>query len=85
MAININSIKCPQCGAFLPIEEGRTKCFCSYCGSGIAITNDNEDYFRHGNEFYFTDSYNLIWPATLPAFFMGGYPTEHIYIYGRTH
>ena len=50
MAIKMNSIKCPECNATLPIEEGRSQCFCSYCGAKIIITNENEHIYRHINE-----------------------------------
>lgn len=46
MAIKLNSVKCPDCGASLPVEEGRTQVFCSYCGTKIIITNENEHIFR---------------------------------------
>ena len=42
MALKMNSIKCPDCGASLPIEEGRTQIFCSYCGSKVIVTDENE-------------------------------------------
>lgn len=50
MAIKINVLKCPRCGADLPIEEGREKRFCSYCGTPIIITNENEHIHRHIDE-----------------------------------
>lgn len=50
MAIKVNVIKCPQCGADLPFEEGKKQMFCSYCGSKIVITNENEYVHRHINE-----------------------------------
>lgn len=50
MAITINAIKCPSCGADLPIEEGREKIFCSFCGTPIVLTNENEYIYRHIDE-----------------------------------
>ena len=50
MAIKLNSVKCPECGAMLPIEEGRTQVFCSYCGAKVIITNENEHIYRHIDE-----------------------------------
>lgn len=50
MAITINSVKCPGCGADLPIEEGRTQIFCSYCGTKVIVTNENEHIYRHIDE-----------------------------------
>lgn len=50
MALQFNSVKCPECGASLPIEEGRTQVFCSYCGAKVIVTNDNEYIYRHIDE-----------------------------------
>lgn len=50
MAIKFNSVKCPDCGATLPIEEGRNQMFCSYCGSSIIVTNENEYIYRNIDE-----------------------------------
>ena len=47
MAVKFTSVKCPECGANLPIEEGREKMFCSYCGTQIIMTNENEHTYRH--------------------------------------
>lgn len=50
MAITIKTIKCPECGASLDIEEGRNQCFCTYCGCKIALSNENEYIYRHIDE-----------------------------------
>ena len=50
MAITINLIKCPSCGADLKAEEGREKMFFSYCGAQIILTNENEHIYRHIDE-----------------------------------
>ena len=50
MAIKFTSVKCPECGATLPIEEGREQIFCSYCGSKIIMTNENEYIYRKVDE-----------------------------------
>ena len=42
MAVKFTSVKCPDCGAVLPIEEGRNQVFCSYCGSKIIMTNEED-------------------------------------------
>ena len=47
MAVKITSVKCPECGAALQIENGREQIFCSYCGAKILITNENEYIIRH--------------------------------------
>lgn len=50
MAISFISVKCPECGATLEIEEERKQIFCSYCGTKIMIQNDNEHIYRHVDE-----------------------------------
>lgn len=50
MAIKFISVKCPECGANLPMEEGRTEMFCSYCGTKVIMSNDNEHIYRHIDE-----------------------------------
>ena len=50
MAVKFTSVKCPDCGAVLPIEEGRNQVFCSYCGSKIIMTNENEYVYCHIDE-----------------------------------
>lgn len=42
MSINLISLKCPECGATLQVEEDRKECFCSYCGNRVIVQNDNE-------------------------------------------
>ena len=46
MAIKLVSMKCPECGAVLDVEEGRKQIFCSYCGNKIIIDNENEFIYR---------------------------------------
>ena len=50
LPISLISVKCPDCGHALHVEEGRTQAFCSYCGSKIIINNENEYVFRHIDE-----------------------------------
>lgn len=50
MAVKFTSVKCPECGASLPIEEGRERIFCSYCGTPVIMTNENEKIIRHVDE-----------------------------------
>lgn len=50
MGIQFVSVKCPECGAALNIEEGREQIFCSYCGTKIMVHNDNEHIYRHIDE-----------------------------------
>ena len=50
MAVNLISLKCPECGAALKIEKGRKQCFCSYCGARILLDNDHEYIYREINE-----------------------------------
>lgn len=42
MSINLISLKCPECGATLQVEEDRKECFCSYCGNRVIVQNENE-------------------------------------------
>lgn len=35
--VKIISLKCPECGADISIEEGHKQCFCQYCGAKILI------------------------------------------------
>lgn len=50
MAIKFISVKCPECKANLPMEEGRKEMFCSYCGTKVIMYNDNEYIYRHIDE-----------------------------------
>lgn len=50
MAINIISIKCPDCGASLDVNGSLSQIYCTYCGAKIIITNDNEHIYRHIDE-----------------------------------
>lgn len=50
MAIQIVSVKCPDCGATLEIEGGREFAYCSYCGSKVMMKNDNEYVYRNIDE-----------------------------------
>lgn len=44
------SVKCPECGATLNIEEGREQAFCTYCGTKVLLHNENEYIYRHIDE-----------------------------------
>ena len=46
MAIQFISVKCPECGAELSVENGREFAYCSYCGTKVIISNDNEHIYR---------------------------------------
>ena len=46
MAIQFVTIRCPECGADLQIEDGREYAFCTYCGAKVIIANDNEHILR---------------------------------------
>lgn len=47
MAIRLESIKCPDCGANVPMENGKSPKFCSYCGASLLLVNDNEHVYRY--------------------------------------
>lgn len=42
--MKIISLKCPECGADIDIEEGHKQCFCKYCGTKILIDDGNSTY-----------------------------------------
>lgn len=42
MSLQLISLKCPECGATLNIEDGHKQIYCSYCGAKIYINNENE-------------------------------------------
>lgn len=42
MAVKFISIKCPECGANLVMEQDRKVMFCSYCGRKIMMVDENE-------------------------------------------
>ena len=50
MGYKLISIKCPDCGQTLTIEENRTQAFCTYCGAKVLISNENEYVFRQVDE-----------------------------------
>lgn len=50
MAIKLISVKCPECGASLDVEENRNQAFCTYCGTKILVNNENEHIYRHIDE-----------------------------------
>ena len=50
MAYKLISVKCPDCGQTLSIEENRTQAFCTYCGAKVLISNENEYVFRQVDE-----------------------------------
>lgn len=43
------SLKCPECGANLVIEEGRSFCFCQYCGCKIMLDDEKQEYTINKN------------------------------------
>jgi uncharacterized Zn finger protein (UPF0148 family) len=50
MSITFVSIKCPECGAEIPIEEGRKCVFCSYCGTKVFANDDDKQDSRQSDE-----------------------------------
>ncbi|WP_024865689.1 zinc ribbon domain-containing protein [Butyrivibrio sp. FCS014] len=50
MAIHFVSVKCPDCGAELSIDDSREFAFCSYCGAKVMVHNDNEHIYRNIDE-----------------------------------
>ena len=47
--MKIKSLKCPECGANLEIEEGRSFCFCQYCGCKIMLDEEKHEYTYNEN------------------------------------
>lgn len=47
MSLQFISVKCPQCGAMLDLENNRKQAFCTYCGNRIILYNDNEQTFKY--------------------------------------
>ena len=35
--MKIISLKCPECGASIQVEDDRDKCFCTYCGTQLYL------------------------------------------------
>lgn len=50
MAVKLNTIKCPECGAELPVEKDKKKMFCSYCGAEINISEEKIKVYKHKNQ-----------------------------------
>ena len=48
--MRVISVKCPECGAMLQIEEDRKQAFCTYCGAKVLLENENEYVYRHIDE-----------------------------------
>jgi hypothetical protein len=40
-------LKCPECGATIQVEEGRQKCFCTYCGTQLYFDDGNKTITYH--------------------------------------
>ena len=45
--MKVDSLKCPGCGADVQPEENKEFAICSYCGTKVALTNENENISRH--------------------------------------
>ncbi len=50
MSIQFVSVKCPDCGAELSIDNAREFAFCTYCGAKVMVHNDNEHIYRNIDE-----------------------------------
>ena len=44
--INLIKLQCPNCNANLEIKEDAKFCFCTYCGTKIMLSNENEHIYR---------------------------------------
>ena len=50
MAMQFQSVKCPECGANLQFDGQSVPSFCSYCGARIIATDDRETVHRYIDE-----------------------------------
>lgn len=50
MSVKLLAVKCPECGAYLDVEENRRQLYCSFCGAKVIISNDNEYIYRKVDE-----------------------------------
>lgn len=41
--MKLRVLKCPECRANLEIEEGRTSCYCQYCGCKIILDDEKQE------------------------------------------
>ena len=47
--MKVKSLKCPECGANLEIEDGRTSCYCQYCGCKLILDDEKQEYTINKN------------------------------------
>lgn len=47
--MKIISLKCSECGANLEIADGRTSCYCQYCGSKLILDDEKQEYTINKN------------------------------------
>lgn len=47
--MKVKSLKCPECGAYLEIEKGRTSFYCQYCGCQLFLDNEKREYTINKN------------------------------------
>lgn len=47
--MKLKVLKCPECRANLEIEEGRTSCFCQYCGCKIILDDEKQEHTINKN------------------------------------
>lgn len=38
------TMKCPECGATMSLEQGRRECFCQYCGTKLFVDDGSKSY-----------------------------------------
>ena len=41
--MKLQVLKCPECRANLEVEEGRTSCYCQYCGCKIILDDEKKE------------------------------------------
>lgn len=47
--MKIKTFRCPECQANIEIEEGRTFCYCQYCGCKIILDDEKQEIKIHKN------------------------------------
>lgn len=47
--MKLQTLECPNCGGSIHVEEGRSTCFCTYCGKQIAV-DDGTVHIRYTDD-----------------------------------
>ena len=44
------ALTCPNCGAQIQMPDGRTRCFCTYCGTQVALDDESVHVHVHTHD-----------------------------------